>query len=316
MLQFFLSIFGEGITRLYLQPYNEKIWKFDPSCLDLQMVERIPKPPKEDVIKSANGIATEGYTHQLYFHYPSSGGFQSLVNAYRDRALAKSQRIHKGVAIRTIERRGDEWVVTTDGGDLRARQLINCMPLHELFRYLTPPAEIAETLKKLLYNSIYIVIVQVKQDRIGDHFALYVPDKDVIFHRLSKLNFLGPEYALQGGGSTLLAEVTFRPNSYQASMTENEVVERVTGDLATLGFIDLEDVTDTAIRFEHYAYVIYDLDHRRNVDKVLDYLRHIRVPCSGRFAEFEYLNTDGVVERTMKLANEINASKAITPAKA
>ena len=45
MLQFFLKTFGEGITHSYLQPYNEKIWKFDPSCMDLQMVGRIPKPP-------------------------------------------------------------------------------------------------------------------------------------------------------------------------------------------------------------------------------------------------------------------------------
>ena len=50
MLQFFLKTFGEGITKTYLQPYNEKIWKYDPSFMDVQMVERIPKPPKEDVM--------------------------------------------------------------------------------------------------------------------------------------------------------------------------------------------------------------------------------------------------------------------------
>ena len=48
MLQFFLKTFGEGITNTYLRPYNEKIWKFDPSFMDTQMVNRIPKPPKED----------------------------------------------------------------------------------------------------------------------------------------------------------------------------------------------------------------------------------------------------------------------------
>jgi protoporphyrinogen oxidase len=93
MLQFFLRTFGEGITRLYLAPYNEKIWKFDPSCLDTQMVERIPKPPKEDVIASARGVATEGYTHQLYYHYPRAGGFQTMVDAYRHRAETRGQRI-------------------------------------------------------------------------------------------------------------------------------------------------------------------------------------------------------------------------------
>ena len=74
MLQFFLKTFGEGITRLYLEPYNQKIWKFDPAFMDTQMVERIPKPPKSDVIKSAKGIPTEGYKHQLYFQYPEKGG--------------------------------------------------------------------------------------------------------------------------------------------------------------------------------------------------------------------------------------------------
>ena len=308
MLQFFLSVFGEGITRLYLQPYNEKIWKFDPSCMDTQMVERIPKPPKEDVIKSANGVPTEGYTHQLYFHYPRSGGFQSMIDAYRDSAVSRGQRIETGVEIQGMTRAGDEWQVATDGGVISAKQMINCMPLHELFRYLTPPTEISETLNKLLYNSIYIVIVQVKRDRIGDHFALYIPEKDIVFHRLSKLNFLGEEYQLPGTGTTLMAEVTFRPGSHLASISQSRVVEQVTRDLAKLGFIDLEDIVDTAIRFEPYAYVIYDLDHRKNVNAILNYLSGIGISSVGRFAEFEYLNTDGVVERTLKLARQINAS--------
>ena len=68
MKEFFLKNFGEGIFKLYLEPYNNKIWKMNTAKLDTQMVERIPKPPKEDIIKSAKGIQTEGYKHQLYFH--------------------------------------------------------------------------------------------------------------------------------------------------------------------------------------------------------------------------------------------------------
>ena len=65
MLQFFLKTFGEGITNTYLRPYNEKIWKFDPCFMDTQMVERIPNPPKEDIIRSANG-ETSDRTMSLY----------------------------------------------------------------------------------------------------------------------------------------------------------------------------------------------------------------------------------------------------------
>ena len=47
-------------------------------------VERIPQPPVEDIIKSAFGIPTEGYTHQLYFYYPKVGGIQSLIRAFEE----------------------------------------------------------------------------------------------------------------------------------------------------------------------------------------------------------------------------------------
>ena len=75
-------MFGKGIYDAYLGPYNNKIWKMRPSNLDTQMVDRIPQPPVSDIIKSAQGQVTEGYKHQLYFHYPSKGGIESLFNAF------------------------------------------------------------------------------------------------------------------------------------------------------------------------------------------------------------------------------------------
>lgn len=306
MLQFFLSTFGEGITRLYLQPYNEKIWKFDPAFMSTQMVDRIPKPPAEDVIKSANGIPTEGYTHQLYFHYPKAGGFQTLVNAYRDRAVAKGQTIQTGVRIQKLESTDDGWRVHTEQGPIEARQIVNCMPLHELFKLLETTDEVRQQLGRLLYNSIYVVLVQVKKDNIGDHIALYLPDKNTIFHRLSRLNFLGENYQLPNGASTLMAEVTFRPGSYLASLPQSQIVDQVIDGLVANKLIERSDIIDTTIRHEPYAYVIYDLDHRRNADGVLNHLVSRGIYSAGRFAQFEYLNTDGVVEHTLKLAEKIN----------
>jgi protoporphyrinogen oxidase len=311
MLQFFLKTFGEGITRLYLAPYNEKIWKFDPSCLDTQMVERIPKPLIEDILASARGVSTEGYLHQLYFHYPKAGGFQSLIDAYQRAAEKKNHKILTGVQIRALVHENGRWQVETSSGVIRCRELVNCMPIHELSTYLAPPEPVASALSRLLYNSIHIVVVQVKEDAIGDHFALYIPDKDIIFHRLSKLNFLGDAYKPPGVGSTLMAEVTFRPGSYLSSLSEGEIVSRTINGLERLGFVNRANVTDTALRTEKYAYVIYDLDHRKNADLVLGWLRQQGIRCVGRFAEFEYLNTDAVAERTLALARELNEGRGL-----
>lgn len=305
MLQYFLKIFGEGITRTYLQPYNEKIWKFDSSCLDTQMVERIPKPPKEDVIKSANGIETEGYTHQLYFHYPKEGGFQSLVDAYVSKIKNKSEIICDTKII-DIKRKENLWIVNTNRGEYKADKLINCMPLHELFKYIESPLNIKHTLDKMLYNSIYIVLVRASFDSIGDRFAITLPDKDIIFHRLSKLNFLGEKYAPKDGKSTLLVEITFRPNSYLSTLSKKQIKEKVIKDLDICGFVKEKDIDDIAVEKYKYAYVIYDLLHRKNTDKVLKYLKSVGIESNGRFAQFEYLNSDQIALNSMNLAKKIN----------
>jgi len=305
MQQFFLKTFGEGITRTYLEPYNRKIWKFDLSCMDTQMVDRIPKPPREDVIASAGGQTTEGYTHQLYFHYPKEGGFQTMVDEYARRAV-KNGEVLSGIDIKAIEGGPGAWRIVTSNGIFEGEQLINCIPLHELFVYLDAPEDVKSALNALKYNSIHIVAAHYKKDNIGDHFALYVPDPSVSFHRLSKLGFLGDSYKPADGGSVLMAEITFRPNSYLASLDIETIEQQVIDGLAKLGLADAEDLVSIETQTSKYAYVIYDLDHRTNVDKILTYLKSIGIRCAGRFAEFEYLNTDGVVEHTMALADELN----------
>ena len=119
MLEFFLATFGEGITNLYLRPYNEKIWKFDPAFMDTQMVDRIPKPPPEDIIRSAKGEASEGYLHQLYFHYPKRGGVQSLLNAFLG-DLRRKVAVRVNAGIERVVRDGSR-VARRHGRRRRAR---------------------------------------------------------------------------------------------------------------------------------------------------------------------------------------------------
>ena len=149
-------------------------------------------------------------------------------------------------------------------------------------------------------------MIQVKKDNLGDNFALYIPTKETIFHRLSKIDFLGEAYNMSDR-NTLMAEVTFRPLSYISSLKKEEVVEEVVTGLLNEGLIDSrEDIIDFEIKYEKYAYVIYDINHRENTDKVLNFFKSIGINNVGRFAQFEYLNTDGVVENTLNLSKTLN----------
>jgi len=308
MFQFFLKTFGEGITKLYLQPYNEKMWKYDLTLIDTQMVERIPRPPREDVIKSAKGIATEGYVHQLYFHYPNERGIQQIIMAYKDLISGKSKIINP-IKIKKIYKENGGWSVETDKGKFTCKRLINCMPLHELFKYIEAPVRVKRALSKLKYNSIYIMALQVKKDNMGQSFAIYFADKNIIFHRLSNINFLGKNYCLDKNASTIMAEITYRSDGYFRVPGAKEIQQKTLDDLENLGIINKNNIISMDLKNFKYAYVIYDLGHRQNTNLVLRYLSEIGIECCGRFAEFEYLNMDQVVKHSKDLAKKLNRQK-------
>lgn len=306
MLQFFLRTFGSGITDTYLRPYNSKIWKYDPSFLDLQMVERIPKPPAEDILAGARREFKEGYTHQARFYYPKRGGVQVFFNRMVD-ALPANARLLVNQPVAAIERAGGEWRVRSQSGNEWAfDRIVNCMPLHELFPRLRleHPEAVCQALGHMRYNSMFYGLAVFRKDAAGHNFALNVPQPEVIFHRISKLNFLGESPSTTESG--FLFEITFRPDSPVASYSKQQITDAVLDGFEFMDIARREDFIDIDIRRIQYAYVIYDLTHRRNTDTVLGYLRESGIPSCGRFAEFEYVNMDNVIEHAMKLADRLN----------
>lgn len=309
MLQFFLKTFGEGITNTYLRPYNEKIWKFDPSFMDTQMVERIPKPPKEDIIRSAKGETIDGYLHQLYFTYPKQGGTEALIKAFIAK-LSDKVKIHVNNKVLKAKKQGDKFIVTTPEKEYVSDKIVSTMPANEfchIYEDARKPVEILETADNLRYNSIAICIVNVSKDYAGDNYAFMVADKNVKFHRISKLDFMGENYHKEGT-ATYMAEITYRKNDLNDKATDEELTQKVIEGLETIGFIDSKsDVNFTDLKRFEYAYVIYDLKHRQNMDAIKDYFANQGVYLNGRFGSFEYLNMDAIIRQSYKLAESLKA---------
>ena len=122
--------FGNGIAECYMIPYNEKIWKYPTDKMSLHWVEgRIPRPPVEDIIKSAIGIETEGYTHQAVFSYPLDGGIKALVRAI---AQPIEQHIKNGFRVTSITKSGEVWEISNGTECIQADRCICTMPVQHL----------------------------------------------------------------------------------------------------------------------------------------------------------------------------------------
>src|SRR6185295_8864935 len=93
--------------------------------MGIEWVERVPRPPLEDVVKSALGIETEGYTHQLYFSYPREGGIESLPRAFAAQ-VRERQKLVTGYKVEKLRRTAKGWMVNDER---EYRTLVTSMPI-------------------------------------------------------------------------------------------------------------------------------------------------------------------------------------------
>ena len=304
MLQFFLKTFGEGITNTYLRPYNEKIWKYDPSFMDTQMVERIPQPTDEEIMRSAAGETVDGYVHQLYFHFPKTGGIESVVRGFENQ-LKEKCRILLNHPVTAVEKNNAGYQVIAGEEAFQSDLVISTMPIQELVAaYRETTEEIREKVQKLRYNSILIAFVKTAKDLMGDNFAFMNPEKNVIFHRISKMDFLGEAY--QSDGATYMVEVTFRKGDYTDSLSDEQIMKRICDGMVYLGFADREeDISLINMTRHQYAYVIYDLQHKANMTAIREFFAAQGICLNGRFGNFEYWNMDKVLREAKTMAEDI-----------
>ena len=292
--------FGAGISEKYFIPYNRKIWNHDPEKIGLEFVSRIPKPPLEDVLKSSIGIPTEGYLHQLNFYYPIEGGFEAMVRAFASRAKA---RIETGWEVASVRFADEHWHVMSSSGEERLYdELVSTLPIHDLLAlWEEAPAEARGAASRLRYNSLINVVIGCNEDRGYPYTALYVPDAEILFHRLSFPKAFS-ENCVPPGYSSIMAEITASEGDGIWELSDEEIVRRVVDDMEKIGFVDPSTIVyRRAVRFK-YGYPVYDLDYRKNVTLMRDAVEKSGLHLLGRFAQFDYINSDVCVERALALA--------------
>ena len=303
LAQWSYKTFGEGISDKYFIPYNRKIWNYDPAKLGLEFVSRIPKPPMEDVLKSSIGIPTEGYLHQLYFYYPVEGGYEAIVHAFAKKVRG---RICTSSPVTEVKRSGKGWQVTTKNEERRTyNELVSTIPVHELLTvWPDAPKEARDAASRLRYNSLINVLLGLRGDGVP-YTALYIPDPAIVFHRLSFPKYFS-ERNVPHGSWSVMAEITANEGDGIWETNDDQVLERVIVDLEKMGLVDRNDIAyRRVVRFQ-YGYPVYELDYRENVTVLRESIARTGLHLLGRFAQFDYINSDVCVERALALAKTLN----------
>ncbi len=303
--EWFLGVFGTSLTDLYFKPYNEKIWKVPLAELSMSWSERIPQPPPEDVVKGALGINTEGYLHQLYFHYPSVGGYEAITSAWAQLLPPSTIRFDTAVTRLIPGRHGVD--VVSPLGTERFDRVVCTAPMSLLLDMVSEvPPEVQAAVDSLQVNAIAVVTLGFRGTDEHQYTAVYFPDPDYLVNRASSPCVFSPHNGPEGCYS-VQAEITAPPGDPVMGRSDADLVAHVLEGLVRREVVPADHpvVFTDVQRFER-AYVVYTVGYEKNVATVLEWAESLGLYPHGRFGAFEYLNVDGCVARSLDLANRLN----------
>jgi protoporphyrinogen oxidase len=310
--EWFLYNFGTAMCDKYFFPYNEKVWNVPMADLSMSWAERIPLPPTEDVLKSALGIPTDGYLHQLYYHYPLRGGYQEISQAWAD--LVRPQF---GFEVQRISFSPDGGIVVGSASEERHYdRIVSTMPLERLLDVVDfeVPDRVREAAAELLVNPMIVVSFGIAADDREQMTAVYFPDADFKVNRVSFPTTFSP-YNSPAGCYSIQAEITCRASDPTWSWSDRQVVDHVVEGLVAAGIVsDPDAIVLWHVQRVDHAYVVYRRGYERHAAVVRQWFPEHGIDLCGRFSYFEYVNVDGAVARAADVAGRLNGAEVRLPA--
>lgn len=302
--QWLLAVFGKGICEAYLFPYNRKVWNLPVDRLSMLWADRIPRPPAETILRSAIGQKTEGYLHQLFYHYPRSGGYEAISRAFSER----TKPVHFNYDVKSVRKLPDgQWEISDGTSPMRFDSLVSTMPVHELIKVaqFPIPARVKEAVANLMVNPMYVISLGIRGEDAEKMTAIYFPEEEFLVNRISYPATFSAENAPVGHYS-IQAEITCRANSAEWRMSDADILEHTIAGLEQRSLLKRESIVLTDVKRSKYSYVVYDSHYEKNVKIIRDWFPRQGIHLVGRFSYFEYINIDAAIERAMEIAGKIN----------
>jgi protoporphyrinogen oxidase len=302
--EWFLHHFGQAMCDKYFFPYNEKVWNVRIADLSMSWADRIPQPPAEDVLKSAMGIPTDGYLHQLFYHYPLHGGYQAISEAW-----AELVQPHFGFEVRKISLPADGGVLVSDGvEERRYDRVVSTLPLERLLAVADfhVPDGVREAVAALVVNPMIVASLGIAGVDSEQLTAVYFPDAEFRVNRVSFPATFSPHNAPRGCYS-IQAEITCRTEDTTWAWSDRQVIDHVVDGLARAGILpDADAIVLSHVQRVQYAYVVYGRGYEQHAAVVREWFPRQGIDLCGRFSYFEYVNVDGAVARAMDIAGRLN----------
>jgi UDP-galactopyranose mutase len=303
------GVFGEGITRHFMAPYNRKVWATDPVQMDWRWIgERVAEIDHARAARNlALGRDDVAWGPNNRFVFPARGGTGEI---YRRIAEPLRERLHLRAPVTAVdpERRV---LRTADGGELSYDAVVSTMPLDLLVASLSAaPDPVRAAAAQLRHNSVYMVGVGYEAPLADERSWMYFPGRDVPFYRAT--NFAKYAAANVPGADTgrFCAYMTETAFSDQQPVPRAGLEQRVESGLRAAGVIaGRPPVASIHVEEIPYAYPVPTLGRDAALAVIQPWLEAQGIYSRGRFGAWRYEigNMDHAVKMGIDVAHRVLA---------
>ncbi len=291
--------FGEGISKHFMIPYNEKLYQTPAQNLTTDWCGPfVPMPKLSDVIQGAIENRPKAFGYNATFIYPKRGGIQALA-----RALSAPL---KDMLLETVARHVD-WknkrATLSNGETIAYSSLVNTIPLLEFLKLMGKlPLAVEKAKRRLKFASILCVNIGVNRARISDASWIYFPEKQFPFYRVGfPMNFT--PHVVPKGCSSMYVEV---PLDISKPFSKSKVLADVRKGLVASKILRKSD-RFPVVQFipVKYAYVIYDRHRREALKTIFSFLSQHGIQSIGRYGAWKYSFMEEAILDGKKAAEQI-----------
>mgnify|MGYP005852236885 CR=1 FL=1 len=287
--EFLEATMGPGLCRVFLRPYNFKVWAYPPEDLSTGWVgERVSVVDLarvlENILLDRDDVS---WGPNNTFRFPKTGGTGAIWRECARRLPQEKLRLGTEIARVDTARR----VATTiDGEKIEYERLISTMPLDALVARSDLAADLGDAASRLLHSSTHIVGVGLRgtaPEHLGTKCWMYFPEDDCPFYRVTVFSNYSPGNVPDPATTwSLMAEVSESPKKpVDASRVLDDVIQ---GMLTTRLVASRDDVIATfQVRLEH-GYPTPSLGRDEALARLLPALSARGVYSRGRFGAWKY----------------------------
>lgn len=286
------AVFGEGIARVFMRPYNFKVWAYQPEELSRQWVgERVATVDLERVLENVLYQRDDvSWGPNNRFRFPKYGGTGAVWRALAERLdqqqPGKLKLGHKLVALDTAGR-----IAHFENGErVHYRRTLSSIPLDTLVGLSDLEGELSEAARGLRYSSTHIIGVGLHGQPAGHLHKkcwMYFPDADSPFYRVTVFSHYSPNNVPDIGRYwSLMAEVS--ESAHKPVNRENVVEETLQGMVNTQLIPDRSAVHHTWRRRLEHGYPTPSRERDAALQRLLPAFAARDVLSRGRFGAWKY----------------------------